>query len=125
MKYRQNRINDSVAQTVGEIFRSVKDPRISSGFVTVNAAVVTKDLKFAKIYYSVFGECDEKELAKGLKSAVPFVRSQLAQRLNLRITPDLTFVRDEGVKHGAEISKLLREIAKDTEPAEEDEDDDE
>ena len=88
---------------------------------------VSADLKFAKIYYSVLGECDEKDLAKGLKSAVPFVRSQLAQRLNLRITPDLTFVRDEGVKHGAEISKLLREIAKDTadsaEP--EDEDDDE
>ena len=54
---------------------------------------------------------DEKELAKGLKSAVPFFRSQLAQRLNLRITPDITFVRDEGVKHGADISALLKQIS--------------
>ncbi|MBQ2277402.1 MAG: 30S ribosome-binding factor RbfA [Clostridia bacterium] len=126
-KYRKNRINDAMTAECAQIVREIKDPRVSGVMITVMNSDVSADLKFAKIYYSVLGECDEKELAKGLKSAVPFVRSQLAQRLNLRITPDLTFVRDEGVKHGAEISKLLREIAKDTadsaEP--EDEDDDE
>jgi ribosome-binding factor A len=126
-KYRKNRINDAMTAECAQIMREIKDPRVSGVMITVMNSDVSADLKFAKIYYSVLGECDEKELAKGLKSAVPFVRSQLAQRLNLRITPDLTFVRDEGVKHGAEISKLLREIAKDTadsaEP--EDEDDDE
>ena len=126
-KYRKNRINDAMTAECAQIVREIKDPRVSGVMITVMNSDVSADLKFAKIYYSVLGECDEKELAKGLKSAVPFVRSQLAQRLNLRITPELTFVRDEGVKHGAEISKLLREIAKDTadsaEP--EDEDDDE
>ena len=126
-KYRKNRINDAMTAECAQIVRENKDPRDSGVMITVMNSDVSADLKFAKIYYSVLGECDEKDLAKGLKSAVPFVRSQLAQRLNLRITPDLTFVRDEGVKHGAEISKLLREIAKDTadsaEP--EDEDDDE
>ena len=126
-KYRKNRINDAMTAECAQIVREIKDPRVSGVMITVMNSDVSADLKFAKIYYSVLGECDEKDLAKGLKSAVPFVRSQLAQRLNLRITPDLTFVRDEGVKHGAEISKLLREIAKDTadsaEP--EDEDDDE
>ncbi|MBR5311565.1 MAG: 30S ribosome-binding factor RbfA [Clostridia bacterium] len=126
-KYRKNRINDAMTAECAQIVREIKDPRVSGVMITVMNSDVSADLKFAKIYYSVLGECDEKDLAKGLKSAVPFVRSQLAQRLNLRITPELTFVRDEGVKHGAEISKLLREIAKDAadsaEP--EDEDDDE
>jgi ribosome-binding factor A len=125
-KYRKNRINDAMTAECAQIVRAIKDPRVSGVMITVMNSDVSADLKFAKIYYSVLGECDEKELAKGLKSAVPFVRSQLAQRLNLRITPDLTFVRDEGVKHGAEISKLLREIAKDTadsaEPEGEDDD---
>ena len=81
--------------------------------ITVMNSDVSADLKFAKVYYSVLGECDEKELSRGLKSAVPFMRSQLAQRLNLRITPEITFVREEGVKHGAEISALLKSIEAD------------
>lgn len=110
-KYRKNRINDAMTNECAQIVREIKDPRVSGVMITIMNSDVSADLKFAKIYYSVLGECDEKELAKGLKSAVPFVRSQLAQRLNLRITPELTFVRDEGVKHGAEISRLLRSIS--------------
>lgn len=110
-KYRKNRINDAVTVECAQIIREIKDPRVSGVMITVMNSDVSADLKFAKIYYSVLGECDEKELKKGLRSAVPFVRSQLASRLNLRITPELTFVRDEGVKHGAEISKILREIS--------------
>lgn len=109
MKYRQNRINDSVAQTVGEIFRSVKDPRISSGFVTVNAAVVTKDLKFAKIYYGVLAG-DPLEVKKGLKSAAGFIRRELAQRLNMRMTPELTFIYDDSAENGANIARILKDI---------------
>lgn len=122
-KYRKNRINDAMTAECAQIVREIKDPRVSGVMITVMNSDVSADLKFAKIYYSVFGECDEKELAKGLRSAVPFVRSQLAQRLNLRITPELTFVRDEGVKHGAEISRLLHEIAKDAAPAAQDDED--
>ena len=109
-KYRKNKIDGAFAEECAQIVREIKDPRVSGVMITVMSADVSADLKFAKVYYSVFGECDEKELEKGLKSAVPFLRSQLAQRLNLRITPEVTFVRDEGVKHGAEISAILKEI---------------
>ena len=109
MKYRENRINDSVARTVGDIFRSVKDPRISSGFVTVNAAVVSKDLKFAKIYYGVLAG-DPQEVQKGLKSASGFIRRELALRLNLRITPELTFVADSSITYGAHIASILNNL---------------
>ena len=93
--------------------------------ITVMSSDVSADLKFAKVYYSVYGECDDKELRKGLKSATPFIRSRLAERLNLRITPEITFVK-EGVKHGAEIAAILKQIqptsdANDEDAEEEDE----
>ena len=53
---------------------------------------------------------DKKEVAKGLKSSTGYIRSQIAQRLNLRITPELTFILDDSVAHGAHISKLLNSI---------------
>lgn len=122
-KYRKNKIDGAFAEECARIIREVKDPRVAGVMITVMNADVSADLKFAKVYYSVLGECDEKELAKGLKSAVPFMRSQLAQRLNLRITPEITFVRDEGVKHGAEISAILKSIEADLADSDETSDD--
>jgi len=114
-KYRQNRINDSVTEEVSAILREVKDPRVAEAMLTITASDVTADLKYAKIFYSVYGEVDDKELTKGLKSVASFVRSQLAKRLNLRITPELQFVRDHGTEHGADIAAILKTI---TSPAE-------
>lgn len=108
-KYRQGRINDSVMIEVSGILRDVKDPRVSEALITVTGADVTADLKYAKIFYSLYGD-DDKEVRQGLKSASPYIRSQLAKRLNLRITPELTFVPDGSVKHGAEIAAILNTL---------------
>lgn len=112
-KYRKNKINGAFTEECAQIVREIKDPRVSDVWITIMNSDVSADLKFAKVYYSVLGECDDKELAKGLKSATPFIRSRLAERLNLRITPEITFVRDEGVKHGAEIAALLKTVEAD------------
>ena len=112
-KYRRNRINESVTEEISTILREVKDPRVAGAMLTITGSDVTADLKFAKIYYSVYGEFteeEEKELKKGLRSVSSFIRSQLAQRLNLRITPELSFVRDNGVKHGADIAAILKTL---------------
>ena len=121
-KYRRGRINDAVAAETAVIVRDIKDPRLDGVFITVTGAEVTPDLKYAKIFYSVMGEADEKELARGLKSAAPFVRSRLAQSLNLRQTPEITFVYDHSVEHGAHISDLLRTVAEDLKNGEADDD---
>jgi len=118
-KYRQNRINDAVMAEVSRIVRDIKDPRVSAYLLTVTGADVSPDLKFAKIFYSVLGEYDEKELKKGLKSVSPYVRSRLAESLNLRVTPELVFVYDESVARGAEISSILKGL--NIRPLEEDE----
>jgi len=106
-KYRQDRINDSVTVAMAEIIREVKDPRVSGEMVSVTAAEVTPDLKFAKIYFSSMSG-DTKEIMKGLKSASGFFRTQLAKRLNLRITPELTFHADNSIKYGANIASILK-----------------
>lgn len=103
------------------ILRRVKDPRVSEAFISITAADCTPDLKYAKIYYSVMGG-DQKEVAKGLKAATGFIRRELASSLNLRITPELTFLADDSVAYGAHIASILNTL--DIKP-EEDEDEEE
>lgn len=109
-KYRKSRVDGAFAEACSEILREIKDPRVSGVMLSVMNADVSADFKFAKVYYSVYGQHDEKELARGLKSAVPFVRSRIAEMLNLRVNPEITFVRDDGIRRGAEISALLKKI---------------
>ena len=109
--YRRGRVNEAVTNEVAQIAREIKDPRLAGVMLTVTGADVSPDLKFAKIFYSVIGEHDPKETKKALKSAAPFVRSQLARRLNMRNTPEITFVFDESVERGAHMNELFRSIA--------------
>lgn len=117
-KYRRDRINDEMRREMMDILRKVKDPRVQDAFVSVTAVDCTADLKYAKIYYSAL-RGDEKELAKGLKAATGFIRRELAAGLNLRITPELTFVRDSSITYGAHISSILNtlDISDEEEPS--------
>ena len=108
-KYRQGRINDEFQKEVAVILRDVKDPRVSGAFISVTGAQVTPDLKFAKVYYSSLTG-DKKEIKKGLMAASGFIRGQIARRMNLRITPEITFVEDTSIEYGARISKILEGI---------------
>lgn len=102
------------------ILRRVKDPRVSEAFISITSADCTPDLKYAKIYYSAMGG-DKKEIAKGLKAASGFIRRELANSLNLRITPELTFVEDDSVAYGARIASILNKL--DIQPEDEDDTD--
>lgn len=108
-KYRRNRINDAVKEEMAVILRDVKDPRIAGALVSITGANVSGDLKFAKIYYSVLGE-GKDDVAKALKSAAGFFRSELARRINLRITPELFFEYDSSMEYGANISSILKTL---------------
>ena len=108
-KNRQGKINDAVMQAMSEAVREIKDPRVSSAMVTITAAEVTPDLKFAKISFSaILG--DKSDVRQGLISASGFLRRALAQKLNLRITPELSFFEDKSIEHGAKIAKILNSI---------------
>ena len=107
--HRQEKINEEVAREITAILRTVKDPRVSSCFISISSADVTRDLSYAKIYYSVLGN-EDNEVDKGLSSASGYIRSELASRLNLRLTPKLTFIKDESAERAFKISKILNEL---------------
>ena len=117
-KYRQSRINEEMFKEAANIMRTVKDPRVRDAFVSVTGADVTPDLKYAKIYYS-FMQGDRKAVQKGLASSAPYIRGQLAKALNLRVTPELTFVEDTSIAYGAKIEKIISGFTYVTEPEEE------
>ncbi len=107
-KYRQGRINDAVAEELAVALRDVRDPRITSSMVSITRADVTRDLKIAKVYFSSMG--DPAEAKKALTGAAGLFRCRLAAALNLRITPELVFIPDNSIEHGARISELLHQI---------------
>ena len=108
--YRQNRLNEEISKALAEIIRNVKEKSVRDNVLTITGVSCAPDLSTAKVFYSFFGKGDKKEIAKGLKNATGYMRSQLARSLNLRQTPDLIFVYDESIENGAHIEKLLEQI---------------
>ncbi len=106
------RINSEVQKEISMILREdLKDPRVDPVRTSVMAVEVTPDLKFAKIYISVMGDDSEKEKTmEGLKKSSSYVRHQLAHRMNLRNTPELTFVLDNSIEYGVAMSKRIDEL---------------
>lgn len=107
------RINSEVQREMSQIIREdLKDPRIHP-MTSVMAVEVTPDLKFAKIYVSVMGNDEAKEKTmEGLKKSASYARHQLASRMNLRNTPELTFVLDNSIEYGVMMSKRIDEVNK-------------
>lgn len=105
---RISRISEEVKREISSIIlNDIKDPRLPK-FVSVVTANVSKDLRHAKVYISVFGNEEEKASAmEALKSASGFIRREIGQRLSLRYTPELNFVLDDSIEHGINISKLI------------------
>ncbi|MBQ7564811.1 MAG: 30S ribosome-binding factor RbfA [Lachnospiraceae bacterium] len=105
------RINSEVQRELADIIRAgIKDPRIAP-MTCVTDVEVAPDLKTAKVYVSVLGDDEKKEeTMAGLKSADGFIRHQLAERLNLRNTPELRFILDTSSEYGIKMSKLIDEV---------------
>jgi len=109
---RIDRVSEEVKRELASLIRELKDPRIPE-FITIVAVKVTKDFKFAKAYISIMGEKEAKDNAiKGLNSASGFIRREIGQRLQLRYTPEFTFVLDNSIEYGAHISKVLSDMEK-------------
>jgi ribosome-binding factor A len=102
-----------VAEVIREVASStilfeLRDPRVK--MVTVTRAEVSGDLQHAKVYVSIMGSPQEQQLTMhGLRHAAGFIQSRVADRLQTRFTPVLTFVLDQGVKNSIEVSRLIHE----------------
>lgn len=108
---KNTRLNGEVLKELSGIIRGdIKDPRIHP-MTSVTAVTVAPDLKTCKAYISVLGEKQAKEdTMAGLRSAEGYIRRQLARNMNLRNTPEITFVLDESIEYGVRMSKLIDDV---------------
>lgn len=108
---KNTRINGEVQKELSRIISyEIKDPRIAD-MTSVTSVDVTPDLKECKVYISVFGDEQSKEdTITGLKSASGYIRRQLASGLNLRNTPQLTFLLDESIEYAINMSKKIDDV---------------
>ncbi len=122
-----SRRSQKVAQAIREvvsmaILADLKDPRVRD--VTVTYVEVSGDLRNAKVHVSVMGDETHQQLSlKGLQSSAGFLQTKIAKRIDLRYTPRLNFILDQGVKHSIEISRILGEILPNPESPDTDEPD--
>ena len=109
---RIGRINEEIQRELADQLRRLKDPRVSSGMVSIIRVDTTGDLRYARVYVSALDKSRDKEVLKGLKSASGFLRRELGRALQLRYTPELQFIADDSIQHGAHILEVLRDPSK-------------
>lgn len=110
MSSRMDKVNRQLKKEIGQIVQTeLGDPRI--GFVSITQVETSKDLRNARVYFSVLGdESQVAEAAKSLNKAKGTIRHLLGQRIRIRYTPELAFHYDQSLAHGAKIEQALKEI---------------
>lgn len=104
------RTNDDIQFVISKLLREVKDPRVQQGMISVTRVETTGDLRYSKIWLSVYGMKDEKEFRRGLKSASGYLRKELGSAMKLRFTPELVFEIDHSIEYGAHINEVIRTL---------------
>ena len=107
---RIGRINEEIQKELSALLRNLKDPRVQDTMISITHVETTPDLRYDKIYVSFWQEERARDALKGLKSAGGYLRRELGQSLQLRYTPELPFIADDPIQHGAHILDLLRQV---------------
>jgi ribosome-binding factor A len=109
--HRIERINAQIQREVSELIQQhLRDPRLSE-FVAVTEVSTTPDLKHSKIYISsIGGEQEEEKVLAALTSAAGFIRSALAKRIKMRVTPEIHFAWDNSIEHGDRVLRLIDQV---------------
>jgi ribosome-binding factor A len=110
MQYRSQRLAEELKTEISAIIaQQVRDPRV--GFATVTQVKVSPDLRYARVFVSVFGSQEEKkQTLDALINATSYIRRQVGLRIRLRYLPELTFAYDESVERGDRMTQLIEGI---------------
>lgn len=109
---RLGRINEELKKELSKVITfELKNPDVT-GMVSVTKVKTTPDFKYAKVYVSLLNSKSNEKTMQGLKDSAGFLRTQLANTVNLRITPQLVFELDDSIEHGEKIESILKEINK-------------
>lgn len=115
---RQQRLNQLLRDEIDKLIRYETDDPLLATMISVTDVEVTQDLQKAKVFVSFLDDAHEPEIMKRLRRAARFFRREIAERVNLRHTPELEFVYDPSIARGARVLALLREHAPPPETAE-------
>ena len=113
MKIRIERVNSELQKQIAAVIaHDLKDPRLGSGIVSVTKVSTTPDLKFAKVYLSVYAKTEEERLAalETARRSKNFIRNRLKELVQIRLLPDLDFKLDTSVDYGMKMDGILRTI---------------
>ena len=109
---RLNRINEELKKEISQIISfELKNPD-ATGLISVTKVKITPDLKYAKVYVSLLNSKNEEKTIEALKSSAGFIISLIAKRINLRITPELVFEKDDSMEYGMKIDSILKDLNK-------------
>ncbi len=107
---RIGRINEEIQRELSDLLRELKDPRVHKTMLSITRVETTPDLRWAKVYVSIFDKEYTKEAIAGLKSSSGYLRRELGRALQLRYTPELQWQADDSITHGAHILDILSKL---------------
>ena len=107
---RSHRVGDQILREISNLLlRKLRDPRLKG--VTLTDVRMTKDLRHAYVYYSLFGQDEQKKEAQaGFESAKGFIRKEIGERVHLKYIPDIRFKYDTSLEYGQKMERLLEKI---------------
>jgi len=118
---RMARVNEELKRELSNIISyEVKNSNVT-GMISVTKVKTSPDLKFARISVSIINSRNIKQTLAGLKAASGFIRSRIAEKMNMRVTPELVFELDESLVYGEKIDRILEQVMKDIKPSNEEE----
>jgi len=109
--WRQDQLSEVISRELSDLLRTrLKDPRV--GFASITAVDLSADLRHAKVFVSVMGDEQEQHATlAALHHASGYLRHELAQRLTVRHTPDISFRLDQSIAHGAHLLELINQVS--------------
>jgi len=112
MTRRTERLNHLIQAEISDLLQKhINDPRLN-GLISVTGVEISTDLKNARVSFSTLGgSLDREEVLKGFNSAAGYLRRELAHRLNIRVTPELSFEFDDSIEHGVNLIRLIDKVA--------------
>ncbi|UCV05523.1 30S ribosome-binding factor RbfA [Dechloromonas denitrificans] len=105
---RSDRVAEQVRRDLADLIRTeLKDPRV--GMISLTAVELTPDYAHAKVFFATLNDEHLEEVERGLKRAAGFLRRELGRRIHIHTLPELHFVYDDSIVHGASMSLLIEQ----------------
>ena len=109
---RMGRVDGELKREISQVINFELENSKVTGMVSVTKVKVTPDIRYARVYVSIFNSKNKERTLEGLKESAGFIRSRVANTVNLRITPEIVFVYDDSEEQGARIDAILERIKK-------------